>query len=101
MITIGGDADLELLDCMNPFQEGIMLSVRLPKQSWKNIRDLSGGERTLSSLSLVFALQMYKPTPIYVMDEVDAALDFRNISIVGHYIKNHTQNTQFIIISLR
>jgi hypothetical protein len=45
------------------------------------------GEKTLSSLALVFALHHYKPTPLYVMDEIDAALDFRNVSIVGNYIK--------------
>ena len=62
-------------------------SVRPPKKSWKNISNLSGGEKTLSSLALVFALHHYKPTPLYVMDEIDAALDFKNVSIVGHYIK--------------
>lgn len=62
-------------------------SVRPPRKSWKNIVNLSGGEKTLSSLSLVFALHYYKPTPFYVMDEIDAALDFRNVAIVGHYIK--------------
>jgi len=51
-----------------------------PKKSWKNISNLSGGEKTLSSLALVFALHHYKPTPLYVMDEIDAALDFRNVS---------------------
>jgi structural maintenance of chromosome 4 len=75
--------------------------VRPPKKSWKNISNLSGGEKTLSSLSLVFALHHYKPTPLYVMDEIDAALDFKNVSIVGHYIKEQTKNAQFIIISLR
>jgi len=55
-------------------QQGIVFSVRPPKKSWKNIANLSGGEKTLSSLSLVFALHHYKPTPLYVMDEIDAAL---------------------------
>ncbi len=54
--------------------QGIVFSVRPPKKSWKNIANLSGGEKTLSSLSLVFALHHYKPTPLYVMDEIDAAL---------------------------
>lgn len=85
--------------------------------------NLSGGEKTLSSLALVFALHQvcvcagllllccaydeltrvqYKPTPIYVMDEIDAALDFRNVSIVAHYIKERTKNVaQFVVISLR
>lgn len=101
MITLGGDAELELVDSLDPFTEGIVFSVRPPKKSWKNIANLSGGEKTLSSLALVFALHHYKPTPLYVMDEIDAALDFRNVSIVGNYIKERTRNAQFIIISLR
>ena len=51
-----------------------MFSVRPPKKSWKAIGNLSGGEKTLSSLALVFALHHYKPNPLYVMDEIDAAL---------------------------
>ncbi|XP_078612676.1 structural maintenance of chromosomes protein 4-like isoform X2 [Branchiostoma floridae x Branchiostoma japonicum] len=101
MITLGGDAELELVDSLDPFSEGIVFSVRPPKKSWKNISNLSGGEKTLSSLALVFALHHYKPTPLYVMDEIDAALDFKNVSIVASYIKERTKNAQFIIISLR
>ncbi|KAF9803810.1 hypothetical protein SFRURICE_013087 [Spodoptera frugiperda] len=70
MITLGGDAELELVDSLDPFTE-------------------------------VFALHYYKPTPLYVMDEIDAALDFKNVSIVANYIKDRTKNAQFIIISLR
>ncbi|KAH7095089.1 condensin subunit Cut3 [Paraphoma chrysanthemicola] len=91
MITMGGNAELELVDSLDPFSEGILFSVMPPKKSWKNISNLSGGEKTLSSLALVFALHHYKPTPLYVMDEIDAALDFRN----------RTKNAQFIVISLR
>lgn len=80
MITMGGNAELELVDSLDPFSEGILFSVMPPKKSWKNISHLSGGEKTLSSLALVFALHHYKPTPLYVMDEIDAALDFRNVS---------------------
>jgi structural maintenance of chromosome 4 len=100
MITLGGDAELELVDSLDPLSEGIMFSVRPPKKSWKNISNLSGGEKTLSSLALVFALHHFKPTPLYVMDEIDAALDFQNVSIVANYIKERTRNAQFIIISL-
>ncbi|MCD9644268.1 Structural maintenance of chromosomes protein 4 [Datura stramonium] len=64
MITLGGDAGLELVDSLDPFFERVLFS-------------------TLSSLALVFALHHYKPTPLYVMDEIDAALDFKNVSIVG------------------
>lgn len=101
MITLGGNAELELVDSLDPFAEGIVFSVMPPKKSWKNISNLSGGEKTLSSLALVFALHHFKPTPLYFMDEIDAALDFRNVSIVANYIKDRTKNAQFIIISLR
>uniref|UniRef100_A0A8D0PAS9 Structural maintenance of chromosomes protein n=1 Tax=Sus scrofa TaxID=9823 RepID=A0A8D0PAS9_PIG len=101
MLTLGGDAELELVDSLDPFAEGIMFSVRPPKKSWKKIFNLSGGEKTLSSLALVFALHHYKPTPLYFMDEIDAALDFKNVSIVAFYIYEQTKNAQFIIISLR
>ena len=80
---------------------------------------LSGGEKTLSSLSLIFALHIFKPSPLYCMDEIDAALDYKNVAIVGKYIKEgicnkgagavggnlndlkKARNSQFIIISLR
>uniref|UniRef100_A0A8C2DF41 Structural maintenance of chromosomes protein n=1 Tax=Cyprinus carpio TaxID=7962 RepID=A0A8C2DF41_CYPCA len=101
MLTLGGDAELELVDSLDPFSEGIMFSVRPPKKSWKKIYNLSGGEKTLSSLALVFALHHFKPTPLYFMDEIDAALDFKNVSIVACYIYEQTKNAQFIIISLR
>ncbi|PWN30041.1 hypothetical protein BDZ90DRAFT_244852 [Jaminaea rosea] len=100
-ITLGGNAELELVDSLDPFSEGILFSVMPPKKSWKNISNLSGGEKTLSSLALVFALHAFKPTPLYVMDEIDAALDFRNVSIVANLIKERTKNAQFVIISLR
>lgn len=100
-ITMGGDAELEYCDSLDPFLEGIAFSVRPNKKTWKRISNLSGGEKTLSSLSLIFALHYYKPSPLYVMDEIDAALDFKNVSIVGNYIKERTKNTQFLIISLR
>lgn len=101
MITLGGDAELELVDSLDPFSEGVVFSVRPPKKSWKNICNLSGGEKTLSSLALVFALHHFKPTPLYFLDEIDAALDFKNVSIVGNYVKERTKDAQFIIISLR
>lgn len=60
MITLGGDAELEYVDNSNPFSEGIVFSVRPPRKSWKAIQNLSGGEKTLSSLALVFALHHFK-----------------------------------------
>lgn len=101
MITHDGDAELELADPSDPFTGGILFSVRPPKKSWKRIQNLSGGEKTLSSLALVFALHRYRPTPIYFLDEIDAALDHRNVSTIGLYVANQAKDAQFIIISLR
>lgn len=86
-ITAGGDASLDLKDQNDPFSDGVTFSVKPPNKSWKEISTLSGGEQTLSSLSLIFALHQYRPTPVYFMDEIDAALDYRNISIIANYIK--------------
>mmetsp|Transcript_38745 Transcript_38745/g.37086 ORF Transcript_38745/g.37086 Transcript_38745/m.37086 type:complete len:145 (+) Transcript_38745:1687-2121(+) len=101
LITNGGDAELETLDALDPFSEGIQFQVRPLKKSWKQMSKLSGGEKTLSSLSLIFALHHYKPSPLYCMDEIDAALDYKNVAIVGNYIKKRARNSQFLIISLR
>ena len=83
MITLGGDAELELVDSLDPFAEGIVFSVRPPKKSWKNISNLSGGEKTLSSLALVIALHYYKPTPLYVMQSCHTSPNFRKKAKFG------------------
>jgi structural maintenance of chromosome 4 len=101
MLTLGGDAELELVDTTDPFSKGISFSVRPPRKTWKVITQLSGGEKTLSSLALVFALHYFKPTPLYFLDEIDAALDTRNVAIIANYIKQRATYAQFIIISLR
>eukprot|EP00752_Nemacystus_decipiens_P012924 g11438.t1 len=96
--TLGGPLALDRL-CFfpdrppePPTREPEFFAARFPSLSWKNIANLSGGEKTLSSLALVFALHHFKPTPLYVMDEIDAALDFENVSIVASYIKERTKN---------
>lgn len=106
LITNGGDASLKFVEegrSDDPFVGGIKFSVRPAKKSWKLIENLSGGEKTLASLCFVFAMHHYRPTPLYVMDEIDAALDLNNVSLIAQYIKTseRTRNAQFIIISLR
>ena len=61
--------------------------MRPPNKTWKIISFLSGGEKTLASIALLLAMHQLKPSPIYFMDEVDAALDFNNVAIVGKYFK--------------
>ncbi|KAI5150949.1 structural maintenance of chromosome 4 [Enteropsectra breve] len=98
-ITFGGNAELDLVDYLNPFAEGIILSIMPPKKAWKQISHLSGGEKTLSSLSLIFALHKFRPSSFYVMDEIDAALDYKNVGVIAQYLSS--VDSQFIIISLR
>uniref|UniRef100_A0AC35GPB2 Structural maintenance of chromosomes protein n=1 Tax=Panagrolaimus sp. PS1159 TaxID=55785 RepID=A0AC35GPB2_9BILA len=100
-LTMGGDADLELVDPMDPYSEGIKFCVRPKGKGWRPMNLTSGGEKTLSSLSLVFALHHFRPTPFYVMDEIDAALDARNVMLIAHFVKERAETAQFIIISLR
>ncbi|EAY15855.1 SMC family, C-terminal domain containing protein [Trichomonas vaginalis G3] len=100
-IALGGDAMIEIVDSLDPFGQGIVFSVRPPGKSWKPIINLSGGEKTLASLSLIFALHNFKPTPFYIMDEIDAALDFRNVSIIANFLKERTADAQFIVVTLR
>ncbi|KAI5127417.1 structural maintenance of chromosome 4 [Nematocida parisii] len=101
MLTFGGDAEIEPVDYLDPFSEGVIMSVMPPRKSWKSISHLSGGERTLASLSLIFALHEYHPNSFYVMDEIDAALDYKNVGIVGQFIQERSNDCQFLVISLR
>ncbi|ETO07556.1 hypothetical protein RFI_29836 [Reticulomyxa filosa] len=64
---------------------------------YRRLCNLSGGEKTLSSM----ALHQYKSTPLYFMDEIDTALEFKNVSIVANYVKSRTKDAQFVVISLR
>jgi structural maintenance of chromosome 4 len=98
-LTYGGAAELGMVDYLSPFTGGISLNVMPPKKSWKMVSSLSGGEKTLSSLALLFALHKYKPSPLYVMDEIDAALDYRNVGTIANYLKSIS--AQFLVISLR
>lgn len=86
----GGDAELESLETSNPFSKGIVFSVK-PHKTWSSISVLSGGQKTLVSLSFIYALHYYKPNSIYFMDEIDAALDYKNRGLVGEFIKTRTK----------
>ncbi|MEN2500018.1 MAG: Structural maintenance of chromosomes protein 4, partial [Marteilia pararefringens] len=101
-ITMGGTAELEVVDVISPFAQGLQLTVMPPNKAWKVIGNLSGGEKTLSSLALLFSLHALRPAPFYILDEIDAALDFRNVAIIASYLKWQAErNTQFLVISLR
>ena len=62
---------------------------------------MSGGEKSLTALAFLFAIQRLNPSPFYVLDEVDAALDVKNVSLIADMIKNASKDSQFIVISHR
>ena len=94
------DADIEFVDIADPFSSGLRISARPPSKSWKLMKVLSGGERTLVSLSLILAFHEYRPNAIYLLDEIDAALDFVNVQKVAELIRRKALEAQFLVVSL-
>lgn len=100
--TLGGTAYLTLEDSDEPYLEGIRYFAMPPMKRFRDMEQLSGGEKSVAALALLFAIHSYKPSPFFVLDEVDAALDNSNVSTVANYIRQHaTTNFQFIVISLK
>lgn len=83
----------------NPFEAGVRIRVRLSGDKFLDIRSLSGGEKTMTALALIFAIQEHEPASFYVFDEVDAALDKRNSEKLAKLIKKYSEKAQYIIIS--
>jgi structural maintenance of chromosome 2 len=81
--------------------EGLEVKVRLGKVWKDSLVELSGGQRSLIALSLILALLQFKPAPMYILDEVDAALDLSHTQNIGHLIKTRFRGSQFIIVSLK
>ncbi|MEO2154186.1 MAG: AAA family ATPase, partial [Nanoarchaeota archaeon] len=93
-----GEAWLELTNKENIFEGGVEIKVKINNKVF-NLKALSGGEQSLVALSLIFAIQEFKPGTFYVFDEVDAALDKRNSRKLAKYLKKYSEKTQFIVIS--
>ncbi|CAM4683625.1 unnamed protein product [Leuciscus chuanchicus] len=85
-----------------PYLDGINYNCVAPGKRFRPMDNLSGGEKTVAALALLFAIHSYKPAPFFVLDEIDAALDNTNIGKVANYIKDQSvQNFQAIVISLK
>ncbi len=98
-ISTKGEAYLQLEDYENPFNAGIEIKVRLTGNKFLDIHSLSGGEKTLTALSLIFAIQEYEPASFYLLDEVDAALDKANSDKLSNLIGKYSKTAQYIVIS--
>jgi chromosome segregation protein len=96
----GGSADL-VLEGENPLEGGLQIQARPKGKNPKYIELMSGGEKTLTALAFIFAIQKYRPAPFYVLDEIDVFLDDENIRKVSELIKESSKDAQFIVISLK
>lgn len=95
----GGNAHLNLTDPNNLLETGIEIIASPPGKKLKNISLLSGGEKTFTAISLLFAILKSRPVPFCILDEVEAALDEVNVDSFGSYVKRLQEKTQFIIIT--
>lgn len=83
----------------NPFDEGIEIIARPKGKRILTLKSMSGGEKTITALAFIFAIQEYEPAPFYIMDEVDAALDKLNSETLSELLRNYSGNAQFIVIT--
>jgi len=95
----GGRAEIELVTAEDPLESGIEIVAQPPGTKLKGITLLSGGQKTLTAVALLFALYMVKPSPFCLLDELDAPLDESNIHRFTNLLKQFVNNSQFIIIT--
>lgn len=81
--------------------DGLEFKVALGNTWKENLTELSGGQRSLVALSLILSMLLFKPAPIYILDEVDAALDLSHTQNIGHMLRTHFTHSQFIVVSLK
>ncbi|KAF2271090.1 putative cohesin complex subunit [Lojkania enalia] len=99
---LGGQAYLDMEDSNEPYLAGLKYHAMPPLKRFRDMEHLSGGEKTIAALALLFAIHSYQPSPFFVLDEVDAALDNVNVGRVAKYVREHASpGMQFIVISLK
>ena len=95
----GGNAELKLTDANNILETGIDIIAQPPGKKLTTISLLSGGEKTFTAISLLFAILKSRPVPFCILDEVEAALDEVNVDSFGRYLQKLAEKTQFIVIT--
>jgi chromosome segregation protein len=95
----GGEGEIELLDPNNVLDSGVEIKVTVPGKRRQRLELLSGGERALSATAFLFSLLRVKPSPLVILDEVDAPLDGRNVERFVGVVREFTGRSQFIVIT--
>jgi len=95
----GGRAELKLLEPEKVLESGIEIYAQPPGKKLENINLLSGGEKSLTAIALLFAFFMVRPSPFCILDEIDAALDDQNVSRFVHVLKEFAGNSQFVVVT--
>ena len=97
----GGNAELKLMDPSDPLNCGIEINAQPPGKKLQLLTLLSGGEKTLTAIAILFATLKLKPTPFCILDEIEAALDDANIGYFADYLVEYSKETQFIVVTHR
>ena len=97
----GGKGTLELMEDEDILEAGVRIIAQPPGKKLQNMMQLSGGEKALTAIALLFAIQNLKPSPFCLLDEIEAALDESNVSRFANYLHKLTRHTQFIVITHR
>jgi chromosome segregation protein len=98
-ISTKGQVSLELENKKDPFEEGVQIIVKTGHGKFFDVTSLSGGEQTMVALSLIFAIQEFKPYCFYILDEIDAALDKRNSERLASLLQKYMQKGQYLVIT--
>src|SRR3989344_5080739 len=98
-LSTKGDAFLEMENQEKPFEAGVEIKVRLSGNKFMDIKSLSGGEKTMTALAFIFAIQEHDPASFYILDEIDAALDKHNSEKLAKLIRNYCKRAQYVVIS--
>ena len=99
LTTKGGEGYLLVEDPEKPFESGVGIKVKSSGGRFTDLRSLSGGEKTMTALALIFSIQECEPSAFYIFDEVDAALDKKNSERFAQLVKKYSQRSQYIVIS--
>ena len=97
----GGNARLELTESEDPLEAGVEIVAEPPGKKLQSITLLSGGEKALTAIAILFAILRLRPMPFCLLDEIEAALDDSNVTRFAQYLKNFSKETQFIVITHR